>query len=84
MFGKQTNKENVESKMLFSLSYNIHLIKHIACTSKLIDQKRQVTHIKRYIAALFGVEYNVAHRVFPAAVEIDAYQVVFGIAYRAS
>ena len=59
-----------------------HLIEKVLCTRKLVDDKEAVSYIEADVAAVVGVEQEVAHGAFPAAVEVDAYQLAVGIQHR--
>ena len=52
--------------------------------SNLVYYEEEVAYVERYVAADLGVEHDVAHRTFPYAVEVDAYEVAVLVDDRAS
>ena len=54
------------------------------CTGKLVDDEEHVADVDADIAADVGVVDEVAHRAFPATVEVEAKELTFGIQYRAT
>ena len=52
--------------------------------SNLVYYEKEVADVKRNVAADLRVEHDIAHRAFPHAVEVDAYEVAVLVDDRAS
>ena len=61
-----------------------HFLQQVVGTGKLVDSEQDVADVERNVAAIVRVEDDVAHRAFPDAVEIQAYQVAVLVYHRAS
>lgn len=61
-----------------------HFLQQVVGTGKLVDCEQDVADVKRNVAAIVRVEDDVAHRAFPDAVEIQAYQVAVLVYHRAT
>ena len=61
-----------------------HFLQQVVGTGKLVDCEQDVADVERNVAAIVWVEDDVAHRAFPHAVEIQAYQVAVLVYHRAS
>ena len=56
----------------------------MAGAGELVYREQDIADVKRDVAAVVRVEGDVAHRAFPDAVKVDAYQVAVLVYYRAS
>ena len=55
-----------------ALFHDSHLFNQVPSTSKLVDDEEYITDIDADVAANVGIVDEVAHRAFPAAVEVKA------------
>ena len=49
------------------------------CSSELVDDEEHITNVDADITANVGVVDEVAHRAFPATVEVEAEELAFGV-----
>ena len=63
---------------LFLFHYR-HLINQVPCSSEFVDDEKHIANVDADVAADVGVVDKVAHRAFPAAVEVEAEELAFGI-----
>ena len=49
------------------------------CTGKLVDDEKHVTDINADVAADVRIVDEVTHRALPAAVEVEAEELAFGV-----
>ena len=59
--------------------HNRHLINQMPCTGKLVDDEEHVADVDRDVAADVGVVNEVAHRAFPATVEVETEKLAFSV-----
>ncbi len=64
-------KRKAVLKPPFFLFHNGHLVYQVPRTSKFVDDEKHVSDVNRDVAADGGVVDEVAHRAFPAAVEVE-------------
>lgn len=62
-----------------ALFRNGHLFNQMPCTGKLVDDEEHITDIDADVTADVGVVDEVAHRAFPATVEVEAEKLAFGV-----
>lgn len=65
---------NSRPTILRLLLHKHHFLQQVACAGQLIYGEQDITDVERDVAAVVGVEYDVAHRAFPYAVEIQTDQ----------
>lgn len=80
LFGKSDNLH----LYVIGLLGEDHFLQQVVGTGKLVDCEQDVADVERNVAAIVRVEDDVAHRAFPDAVEIQAYQVAVLVYHRAS
>ena len=68
----------------FHLFYNCHFIYQVPSTGKLVDNEEHIADVDADIATDVGVVDEVAHRAFPAAVEVEAKELSVGVQNRAA
>ena len=70
--------------VLKGLLHDGHLVDEVCGTGEFVDDEEAVADVEADVAAVVGVEEEVAHGAFPAAVEVDAYELSVGIEHRAA
>ena len=66
------------------LFHDGHLVYQMFGTGKLVDDKEAVADVEADVAAVVGIEEEVAHGAFPATVEVDTDKLAIGIEHRAA
>ena len=66
------------------LFHKHHFLQQMVCASQLVYGEEDIADVKLDVAAIVRVEFDVAHRAFPYAVEIQTDQVAVLVYHRTS
>ena len=81
---KRFRRTITEKVHLQSLFHEHHFLQQMVCAGQLVYGEQDIADVKRDVAAIVRVEFDVAHRAFPYAVEIQTDQVSVLVYHRTS